>query len=155
MSVFGKDREAFGKFAAGMALPELDGCSFNTPKTLADAKVAIVTTAALHRAGGGFELGDSDYHFETLPRDARDLKLGHHSVNFDRGGFAADINVVYPIDRLNELAQDGVIGGVARHHYSFAGNQSDGVTEIRLDSGPQCAQEMLNEQVDVVLLTGT
>ena len=94
MSVFGKDRQAFGKFAAGMALPELDGCSFNTPKTLADAKVAIVTTAALHREGGGFELGDSDYHFETLPSDARDLKLGHHSVNFDRGGFAADINVV-------------------------------------------------------------
>ena len=90
-----------------------------------------------------------------MPRDERDLKLGHHSVNFDRGGFAADINVVYPIDRLKELAQDGTIGAVARHHYSFAGNQSDGVTEIRLDSGPQCAQEMLNEQVDVVLLTGT
>ena len=155
MSGVGRDREAFGKFAAGMALPEFDGCSFNTPKTLADAKVAIVTTAALHRAGGGFELGDGDYHFETLPSDARDLKLGHHSVNFDRGGFAADINVVYPIDRLKELAQDSIIGAVARHHCSFAGNQSDGVTEIRLDSGPQCAQEMLNEYVDVVLLTGT
>ena len=124
-------------------------------RSIRQAKVAIVTTAALHREGGVFELGDSDYHFETLPRDARDLKLGHHSVNFDRGGFAADINVVYPIDRLNQLAHDGIIGGVARHHYSFAGNQSDGVTEIRLDSGPQCAQEMLNEQVDVVLLTGT
>ena len=155
MSVFGKDRDAFDKFAGGMALPEFDRCSFNAPRTLANAKVAIVTTAALHREGGGFELGDSDYHFETLPRDARDLKLGHHSVNFDRGGFAADINVVYPIDRLNELAEDGIIGAVAKHHYSFAGNQSDGVTEIRLDSGPQCAQELLNEQVDVVLLTGT
>ena len=155
MSVFGKDRDAFCKFAESMALPEFHGCSFSSPKPLPDAKVAIVTTAALHREDGGFELGDSDYHYESLPCDARDLKLGHHSVNFDRGGFAADINVVYPIDRLYELVEGGVIGEVAQQHYSFAGNQSDGVTEIRLDSGPQCAQEMLNEDVDVVLLTGT
>jgi len=81
--------------------------------------------------------------------------LGHHSANFDRGGFAADINVVYPIDRLHELADNGVIGSVAENHYAFAGNQSDTVSEIRLDSGPRCANEMLNEDVDVVLLTGT
>ena len=42
--------------------------------------------------------------------------LGHHSVNFDRGGFAADLNVVYPIDRLEEMAAGGVIGDVADNH---------------------------------------
>jgi D-proline reductase (dithiol) PrdB len=60
-----------------------------------------------------------DFHYETLARDSRDLKLGHHSVNFDRGGFAADLNVVYPIDRLEELAVEGVIGAVAENHYAF------------------------------------
>ena len=156
MSVFGKDEAAMQKFAAGVPVPDFDETSFNQPKPLNQSKVAIVTTAALHRQGGdGFELGDSDYHYETLPRDARDLALGHHSVNFDRGGFAADINVVYPIDRLQELAEDGIIGGVAENHYAFAGNQSDTVSEIRLDSGPLCAKEMLKEEVDVVLLTGT
>ncbi|HCC43301.1 MAG TPA: D-proline reductase (dithiol) protein PrdB, partial [Gammaproteobacteria bacterium] len=59
------------------------------------------------------------------------------------------------IDRLEELADQGVIGGVADSHYSFAGNQSETVSEIRLDSGPLCAREMLEEGVDVVLLTGT
>ena len=156
MSVFGKDEAAIAKFAAGMPLPEFDETSFNEPKSLDIAKVAIVTTAALHRVGrDGFELGDSDYHYETLPRAARDLALGHHSVNFDRGGFAADINVVFPIDRLEELAEDAVIGEVADNHYAFAGNQSVTVSEIRLDSGPHCAREMLDEGVDVVLLTGT
>ncbi|MEM7363580.1 MAG: glycine/sarcosine/betaine reductase selenoprotein B family protein [Pseudomonadota bacterium] len=156
MSVFGKDEVAIGKFAASIPVPEFETTSFNTPKPLNQARVAIVTTAALHREGGdGFELGDGDYHFETLPRDARDLALGHHSVNFDRGGFAADINVVYPIDRLEELAERGIIGDVANNHYTFAGNQSDTVSEIRLDSGPQCASQMLSEGVDVVLLTGT
>lgn len=156
MSVFGKDEVAMRKFASSMPLPEFEETPFVEPKSLSDAKVAIVTTAALHRENTpGFQIGDSDFHYETLPRHVRDLKLGHHSVNFDRGGFAADLNVVYPIDRLEELASAGVIGEVAENHYAFAGNQSATVSEIRLDSGPHCARAMLEENVDVVLLTGT
>ena len=96
-----------------------------------------------------------DSHYETLSGSAKNLKLGHHSVNFDRGGFAADMNVVFPIDRLQEMASAGIIGAVAQNHYSFAGNQSATVSEIRLDSGPDCAKRMLDEHVDVVFLTGT
>ena len=156
MAVFGKDTEAVGKFAGSVPVPEFNETSFSASKPLNESKVAIVTTAALYREGGsGFELGDGDFHYETLPREARDLTLRHGSVNFDRGGFAADINVVYPIDRLNEFADVGIIGAVAEHHYSFSGSQSDTVSEIRLDSGPLCAKEMLKEEVDVVLLTGT
>jgi D-proline reductase (dithiol) PrdB len=156
MSVFGKDELAMRKFASSMPLPEFEETHFVIPKPLSQAKVAIVTTAGLHRQGtSGFEIGDSDFHYETLARHTRDLQLGHHSVNFDRGGFAADLNVVYPIDRLEELATAGVIGEVAGNHYAFAGNQSATVSEIRLDSGPHCAKEMLAENVDVVIITGT
>lgn len=156
MSVFGKDEAAMRKFSTSVPVPEFSEGSFNKSKTLNVAKVAIVSTAALYRQGGdGFELGDSDFYYETSPRHARDLTLGHHSVNFDRGGFAADLNVVYPIDRLEELADNAVIGAVAENHYAFAGNQSATVSEIPLDSGPLCAKEMLKEGVDVVLLTGT
>jgi len=156
MSVFGKDELAMRKFASSMPVPEFEETHFVTSKPLSQAKVAIVTTAGLHRENmPGFEIGDSDFHYETLARHIRDLQLGHHSVNFDRGGFAADFNVVYPIDRLEELAIAGVIGAVAENHYAFAGNQSATVSEIRLDSGPHCAGKMLAENVDVVLLTGT
>jgi D-proline reductase (dithiol) PrdB len=88
-----------------------------------------------------------------IPDEARDLKLGHLSPNFDRSGFASDINVVYPVDRLHELVERGVIGSVASHHYAFAGNQPDTLSELRHDTGPQCARRMLDEGVDVVLLT--
>ena len=104
MSVFGKDELAMRKFASSMPVPEFEETHFVTSKPLSQAKVAIVTTAGLHRENmPGFEIGDSDFHYETLARHIRDLQLGHHSVNFDRGGFAADFNVVYPIDRLEEL----------------------------------------------------
>ena len=42
-------------------------------------------------------------------------------THFDTTAATEDINVVYPIDRLKELAEDGTIGRVARHGVSFMG----------------------------------
>ena len=47
--------------------------------------------------------------------------MSHISVNFDRSGFQQDVNVAFPIERLRELARDGVIGSIADFHYSFMG----------------------------------
>jgi D-proline reductase (dithiol) PrdB len=131
---------------------------FGTPafvplsKPLSECRVAIVTSAALHRPHDE-QFTQADTSFRALDRTDRDLILGHWSPNFDRSGFQIDINVVYPIDRLEELAAAGVIGDVAPRHYSFAGNQPDTVSELRLDTGPACAAELAADAVDVVLLT--
>jgi len=133
-------------------VPEFETTAWVTPKPLEECTVAIVTSAALHRSGDqGFEAGDTSYRL--LPSDARDLVLGHWSPNFDRTGIAIDLNVVYPIDRLDELSADGTIGAVAPRHASFAGNQPDDVATIRMDSGPRAAAELKADGVDVVLLT--
>ena len=104
--------QAMREFAKTLALPEFEETAFTKPPPLREARVAVVTSAALHRIGSPKWQGE-DFHFETLPHDARDLKLGHLSPNFDRAGFAADMNVVYPVDRLQELPDQGVIGSVA------------------------------------------
>ncbi len=146
------------KFSASLPLPQFDDTAFTKPPPLRNARVAIVTSAALTRVGEvskrQIEKWEfADFGFETLPSDTRDLELGHVSPNFDRAGFAADLNVVYPIDRLQELADRRAVGSVASFHYSFAGNQLDGLSTLRLDTGPACAQKMLEDGVDVVLLT--
>ena len=136
-----------------MPVPEFETTAF-TPmaKPLSESTVAIVTSAALHRHGeDGFTVGDTS--FTDIDRADRNLVLGHWSPNFDRSGFQLDLNVVYPIDRLEELAADGVIGQVAETHYAFAGNQPDTVSELRLDTGPNCAAKLLAAGVDVVVLT--
>jgi len=139
-------------FAATLPVPTFEDPAFVSPPPLAEATVAIVTSAALHRTSDeGFVAGDTGYRL--LPADARDLVLGHWSPNFDRTGFAIDLNVVYPIDRLDELAADGTIGAVAPRHVSFAGNQPDDVATIRMDSGPAAAAALKADGVDVVLLT--
>ena len=144
--------QAMRNFVATLPVPEFAETPFTTPPPLQDARVAIVTSAALYREGDP-PFGVPDVHFETIPDDARDLKLGHVSPNFDRAGFAADLNVVYPVDRLHELADRGAIGSVAGFHYAFAGNQPDTVSELRLDTGPACARKLREDGVDVVLLT--
>ena len=138
---------------ATLPVPEFESTAFSKPPALKDARVAIVTSAALTQKGGISKWHPEDRHYEKLPNEARDLELGHLSPNFDRSGFHADMNVVYPVDRLQELAAQGVIGSVADYHYAFAGNQPDTVSEVRLDTGPACAKELLADGVDVVVLT--
>ena len=144
---------AMRAYAATLPAPEFESTAF-TPldKPLSEARVAIVTSAALHRRDDeGYSQGDT--RFRVLDRSARDLVMGHWSPNFDHTGFQLDHNVVYPIDRLEELAAEGVIGDVAPRHFAFAGNQPDTVSELRLDTGPACAAELIADAVDVVLLT--
>ena len=143
---------AMRQVGASLPVPEFDHPAFTTPRPLAESMVAIVTSAALHRMDDhGFTQGDTSYR--SLDRADRDLVLGHWSPNFDRSGFQIDLDVVYPIDRLEELAADGVIGAVAPRHFAFAGNQPDTVSELRLDTGPACAADLLADGVDIVVLT--
>lgn len=118
---------------------------------LAQCRIAIVTTAGVHRRGDRpFGPGATDYRIIPGNTRASDLVMSHQSVNFDRTGFQEDHNVAFPIDRLNELAGGKVIGSVADLHYSFMG-----ATQIRqLESkARELAGLLKDDQVDAVLLT--
>ena len=137
--------------AAAVACPSFENPAFVTPVPLAQATVALVTSASLHHADAeGFPPVESGYR--VLERERRDIVVGHWSPNFDASGVIADLNVVFPIDRLEELAEAGVIGRVADVHLSFAGNQFD-LSAIRMDGGPAGAAFLKKHEVDVVLLT--
>jgi len=89
---------------------------------LARRRVSIISTAGLHRRGDRpFEGMTGDYR--VIPGDIRanDLVMTHISTNFDRTGFQRDWNVVFPLDRVRELALEGIIGSTAAFHYSFMG----------------------------------
>jgi len=136
---------------AGIDCPVFERAAFTTAKPLADCTVALVTTASLHHHDQE-DFGPADATFRILDGTQRDWELGHWSPNFDASGYAQDVNVVFPIDRLDELAASGRIGRVADRHLSYAGNQFE-LSTIRLDSGPAGARVLRGDGVDVVLLT--
>jgi D-proline reductase (dithiol) PrdB len=139
--------------AAQMPVLEFETTAFTAPPRLSEAKVAIVTTGALV-TGDHTDWNLWDQTFRELPRAEREFRMAHWSLNFDRTGFTTDINVLYPIDRLEELAAEGIIGSVAPRHLSFLGAQHDTLSTIRLDTGPAAAKLLRDDGVDVVLLTG-
>ena len=137
--------------AAQVECPTVESPAFVTPKPLSQCRVAVVTSASMHHADDQ-DFAPSDTGFRSLDAQRRDIVVGHWSPNFDAVGVAADLNVVFPIDRLQKLADQGSIGSVAPTHYAVAGNQFD-LSGIRVDAGPAIAQALHKEEVDVVLLT--
>lgn len=132
---------------------EFEETAFTSPPALADARVAIVTTAGL-RTDGVIMWSNQDQGFTVIPHGEKHLTLSHRSQNFDRSGFNSDINVVIPMDRLDEMAAAGTIGSVANQHISFMGAQGDHtLATMRLDTGPAAAQILKDDGVEVVLLT--
>lgn len=143
--------EQLKAMTADIETPVFEHTAFTTPKPLHQATVAIVTSASLHHPDDE-DFAPSDTGYRVLSAARRDYVIGHWSPNFDATGFAVDINTVFPIDRLDELAAQGVIGAVAGEHLAYAGNQFD-LSGVRLDSGPAGAKRLLAQGVDVVLFT--
>ncbi len=85
-------------------------------KPISELRIALITTAGLHfRDDLNFEFADSTFRPIAGSEDANSLVMSHSSVNFDKTGFAEDVNLVFPIDRFRELqaaAEDRVAGGM-------------------------------------------
>ncbi len=118
---------------------------------LAARRVAIVSSAGLVvRGENPFRGRDPDYR--AIPADTApaELLIGHISINFDRTGFQEDWNVVFPLDRLNELAAEGVIGSVAETHYSFMG----ATDPVEMEPyARELAGHLKQDRVDAVILS--
>jgi len=133
-----------------LGMPDVGAPAFVRAPALNEARVAIVTTAGLAHRGEPWRSDDSS--FRAFDRDERDLLVGHVSTNFDRVGISADLNVAYPVDRLEELAAEGRIAELGPRNYSFMGALGD-LSTVLVDSGPAVARRLLDDGVQVVLLT--
>lgn len=121
------------------------------PPPLAKSRIAVISTAGLHvRGDRPFGPGAADYRIIPGGTPASDLVMSHQSVNYDRTCFQEDHNVAFPLDRLNELARDGIIGSVAGYHYSFMGAASIRKLEPKAH---ELAGLLKKDGVDAVLLS--
>ena len=102
--------------------PRFETTPWVSGPALSQRRVAIVSSAGLVVRGEmPFRGRDADYHAIPSPTKPKDLLTSHISVNFDRTGLQEDWDVAFPLERLRDLAAEGVIGSVAETHYSFMG----------------------------------
>lgn len=126
-------------------------------KPLSRATVAIVTAAGVHRQDQQpFNIADDlgDLTFRSIGDDtqASDLMVTHH--HYDHADADQDINVVFPLDPLNDLLNEGFIGGIARQHIGYMGYTMQ-LKRMYEETAPQIAEEIdKKSRADLVVLTG-
>jgi D-proline reductase (dithiol) PrdB len=141
----------YAKRLAEIECPDFQTTPWVEGLPLKERRVAIVSSAGLTVRGDRVFRGrDADYRAIPSTTKASDLLCSHISINFDRNGFQEDWNVVFPLDQLNELAAEGMIGSVAGTHYSFMG-ATDPVQMV--DGAREVAGKLKTDNVDAVLLT--
>ncbi|HVN71158.1 MAG TPA: glycine/sarcosine/betaine reductase selenoprotein B family protein [Desulfomonilia bacterium] len=126
-------------------------------KPLSESRVALVTTAGVHRKDQTpFNMHDTngDPTFRKIERDTpvSDLTITHDY--YDHTDADRDINIVFPVERLRELASKGLIGSLAQSHYGFMGHiTGPHIYTLSEVSAPEVASRMKKQEVDCVLLT--
>jgi D-proline reductase (dithiol) PrdB len=126
-------------------------------KPIDECKVSIVTTSGVHlKDQVPFDMndpnGDPTFREINAAVSPENLMITHDY--YDHSDADRDINIVFPIERLREFAESGIIGSVARSHYSFMGHiDGSHIETLKTRTAPEVAGLLRSEDVDIVLLT--
>ena len=119
--------------------------------------VSLVTTAGIHLISQPpFDMDDpdGDASFREIPSStpAGALTITHNY--YDNRDADADINVVFPVERLRDLEAEGFIGAAAQRHFSFMGHILGSRLERLIgETAPALAAEMKKDGIRAALLT--
>lgn len=126
-------------------------------RTLDKSTIALVTAGGVHlKEQEPFniadELGDLTYRIIPPDVDANELMVTHH--HYDHTDADLDINVVFPIEVLRDLAAEGFIGGVAKKHIGYMGYTMQ-LKAMYEGTAPEIANQIdKGSGADLVVLTG-
>jgi hypothetical protein len=117
-----------------------------------EAIVCIVSTAGVReKKDRPFEV-EGDATWRVISSETTGADLAFDDTHYDHACADQDINCIFPLDRLRELAAEQRIGGVTERHFSLGFSQA--LRELREKTIPQLAREVDRVRPDVVLLTG-
>ncbi len=123
-------------------------------KPLAQCTVAILTSGGVSRkdAPPFNPKARNDLRVDAIPSDT---SAGFFAVNDDYYHHAdadRDINCIFPLERLRELAREAVIGAVAPHHYSGFMGRIYTRTAVIEDAAPALVRCLREEAVDAIVM---
>ena len=125
-------------------------------RRLAEATVALVTTGGVHLVSQPpFNMGDpeGDPSWREIPAATpRDLLTITHDY-YDHRDAEADLNLILPRERLDELVAAGAVGGLFDPSIALMGH-IDGrhLQTLREETGPAIARRLRQGGVDYALL---
>jgi D-proline reductase (dithiol) PrdB len=121
-------------------------------RPLAQITVALVTTAGVHLRDQEPFNPEGEKDFRVIPGDATTANLMISHPYYDHTDADRDVNCVFPLDRLRELADAGEIAAVSNLHVGFMGT-SPRLREVYEETAPAIADRVERSKADAVLLT--
>ncbi len=123
-------------------------------KPLAACRVSMLTTCgASRRDAPPFDANArNDLRLDAIPADTAADFFQIHDNYYDHRDASRDINCQFPIERLRELAADGVIGSVAPRLWSGFMGRIYTRREVCEEAAPAFARELGADGVDVLVV---
>jgi D-proline reductase (dithiol) PrdB len=93
-------------------------------KPLSESRLTFVSTAGVQPKNTlPFDTVHpiGDYTFRRVPSDSKPEDLEIHQLKYPTVGAEKDLNVIFPIERLQELAKEKIIGSLSPNFFSFIG----------------------------------
>ena len=121
-------------------------------KPLEECRLALVTTGGVHLPEHPrFDIDDplGDCSYREIPADAAQLTWTHAYYRPDEG---ADLDAVFPLWTIRELAAEGMVGELNRRQFAFMGAIHDPGPLIE-ETAPEVAAKLADDGVDAALLT--
>ena len=119
---------------------------------LEDVSVCIVSTAAVRTKDDRPFDTEGDTSWRVIPGEAGAKDLRYDDTHYDHACVDRDMNCVFPIDRVRELAAERRIGGLTARHFSLGYSQA--LRDLRERTIPTLVREIDRERPGAVLLTG-
>ncbi len=123
-------------------------------RPLTECRLTFVSTAGVQPKGTlPFDVVHpvGDYTYRRVPSSATPADLEIHQLKYPTDGAHRDLNVIFPIERLQELARENVVGGLTQDFFSFIGyNMDPQLLERTL--AEDLAQAVADERADLALL---
>jgi D-proline reductase (dithiol) PrdB len=122
-----------------------------------ESRLALVTTGGVHlKTDRPFDMKApaGDPSFREIPAGAVASELAITHDYFDHKDADRDINILLPIDRVQDLKRSGEIGAVNGRHFSFMGHvQSRCLDTLINTTAREVAQSLKADGVHIVILT--
>lgn len=120
-------------------------------RPLSACRVGLVASGGIYRRGQiAFHFRD-DASYRVIDRDVPTAELRATHFAYDLRDARRDVNVVFPIDTLRALRDDGAIGELGPSAYTFMGGIYSS-RAVRDELAPALVERLVADAVDVVLL---
>jgi hypothetical protein len=130
-------------------------------KRLAESRIALLTSAGIYVKGkqASFDLegertqpewGDPTWRAILASSSPADLAVAHLHINDE--DLLADPEIALPAHLLEQLANEGVIGGAVSSHVAVMGFQDRRLKEWRHATAPEIVEHLRDQATDGLIL---